>query len=363
MGKLCRVQEFAKLAGITSKALRHYERVGLLKPARSNSGYRLYSERHLDRLEQIFALKFLGLPLREIRTALERTPEELPEALRMQRRALLEKQAQVARAIRAIEATEGALASDSSAGPTALQKLIDVIRLQNAAETMRRYYSTDEEWEKRREYYEEGPGPEWRSLYKDAVSLLAEDPASEQVQSLADRWLALTIRARSGDPGAVQDSPKAWLDRAHWPAEIKARFAEFRLEEVAELIRKAALCARKKYFTGAAWARVEETRRRAGQLMPTTWQVHVDVFRTAAVALGEDPVREHVQAIAARWKALFVADSGGDPDVKAGLENCWADRRNWSPVVRWREEAVHMMSGDRFDMVADFLDRACEASR
>ena len=34
MGKLCRVQEFAKLAGITSKALRHYERVGLLKPAR-----------------------------------------------------------------------------------------------------------------------------------------------------------------------------------------------------------------------------------------------------------------------------------------------------------------------------------------
>ena len=40
MGKLCRVQEFAKLAGITSKALRHYERVGLLKPARSNAGYR-----------------------------------------------------------------------------------------------------------------------------------------------------------------------------------------------------------------------------------------------------------------------------------------------------------------------------------
>jgi len=173
----------------------------------------------------------------------------------------------------------------------------------------------------------------------------------------------LTIRARSGDPGAVQDSAKAWLDRAHWPAEIKAHFAEFRLEEVAELIRKAALCARKKYFTGAAWARVEETRRRAGQLMPTTWQVHVDVFGAAAGALGEDPVREHMQAIAARWKALFVADSGGDPDVKAGLENCWADRRNWSPVVRWREEAVHMMSGDRFDMVADFLDRACEVSR
>src|SRR5215469_17081408 len=111
MGKLCRVQEFAKLAGITSKALRHYERVGLLKPARSNSGYRLYSERDLNRLEQIVALRFLGLPLREIRTALERTPEELPEALRLQRRALKEKQAQLARAVRAIDAAERTLAS------------------------------------------------------------------------------------------------------------------------------------------------------------------------------------------------------------------------------------------------------------
>ena len=63
MGKLCRVQEFAKLAGITSKALRHYERVGLLKPARSNAGYRLYSERHLDRLEHIVRLKVSRPPV------------------------------------------------------------------------------------------------------------------------------------------------------------------------------------------------------------------------------------------------------------------------------------------------------------
>jgi DNA-binding transcriptional MerR regulator len=60
MGKEYRVQEFAKLAGITGKALRHYERVGLLVPRRSIAGYRLYSERHLDRLEQIVALKFFG---------------------------------------------------------------------------------------------------------------------------------------------------------------------------------------------------------------------------------------------------------------------------------------------------------------
>jgi DNA-binding transcriptional MerR regulator len=357
MGKQYRAQEFAKLAGITTKALRHYERIGLLVPGRSTAGYRLYSERHVERLEQIVALKFLGLPLREIRTALERTKEQLPEALRMQRRGLQEKQAQLARAVRAIEAAERTLASDPSAATEALREVIEVMKLQEAAQTMRRYYSTDEEWEKRRQYYEEGPGPEWRALYRDAGALLEEDPANADVQALADRWLALTIRARNGDPAVVQDSAKAWMNRAHWPAEFQARMAEFRLEEVAELIRKAALCARKKYFTATAWTKVEEIRRSAG-LMPPTWQTHVDVFRAAEAALSEQPNPERIQGIAGQWKALFEADSGGDAEVKAGLEKCWTNRRSWSPVVRWMEEAVHMMDGHRFDRVADFLDGA-----
>jgi DNA-binding transcriptional MerR regulator len=358
MGTRYRVQEFAKLAGITAKALRHYERIGLLVPQRTATGYRLYSERHLDRLEQIVALKFLGLSLREIGTTLERTPEQLHMALAMQRRALQEKQVQLGRAARAIEAAERTLASDPSAGPEALRRIIEVIKQQETAETMKQYYSTDDEWENRREYYEQGPGPEWRALYRDAAALLNKDPGSEPVQALADRWLALTMRARAGDPAVVQDSAKAWLNRAQWPSALQARMAEFRLEEVTELIRKAALCTRRKYFTAIAWAKVEEGRRRAGQLMPPTWQTHVDVFRAAEAVLSEPPDSAQVQSIAGQWRAVFEADCEGDSEVKAGLENCWANRRNWSPVLRWMEEAVHMMEGHRFDRVADFLDRA-----
>jgi len=60
--------------------------------------------------------------------------------------------------------------------------------------------------------------------------------------------------------------------------------------------------------------------------------------------------------------ALFDTDSGGDASVKLGLMKCWADRRNWSPVLRWMEEGVHMMSAERFDQVGDFLDRAAQLS-
>ena len=59
-----RVQEFAELAGVTVRTLHHYDRLGLLKPLRTHSGYRCYSEAHLAQLEQIVALKFIGVPLK-----------------------------------------------------------------------------------------------------------------------------------------------------------------------------------------------------------------------------------------------------------------------------------------------------------
>jgi DNA-binding transcriptional MerR regulator len=355
------VKEFAQLAGVTTKALRHYERLGLLRPGRSDAGYRLYSGQHLERLEQILALRFLGLPLREIKAALEHTPLELSEALRMQRQALLEKQAQMESAIRAIRVAERALKDDGLIGTQVLQKIIEVIKVKDAIEIMKQYYSTDEEWQKRKRYYEEGPGPEWRDLYRDAAALLGEDPASEKVQSLGDRWLALTIRAATGDPSVQQDSQKAWMDRDHWPAEMKARIAEFRLEEITELIRQAALCARKKYFSETAWDLVVAKRKRTG-LMPQTWQGHVDLFREAEGMLQEDPTSDPGKYLAERWDALLNADCDGNPSVKAGLVRCWADRPNWSAAVRWMEEGVHMMSGERFQRVADFLDRTIEGS-
>ena len=67
VNKRYHVREFAKLAGVTVRALHHYDRLGLLKPTRSEAGYRLYYLRDLERFEQIVALKFLGIPLKQIR--------------------------------------------------------------------------------------------------------------------------------------------------------------------------------------------------------------------------------------------------------------------------------------------------------
>jgi len=95
-----RPHQFAKRAGVTIRALHHYDRLGLLKPSgRTASGYRLYTDRYLVRLEQIVALKFIGFPLSQIRELLNRKDLDVAAALRQQRQIIAEKRDHLDRAI------------------------------------------------------------------------------------------------------------------------------------------------------------------------------------------------------------------------------------------------------------------------
>jgi DNA-binding transcriptional MerR regulator len=355
-----RIHEFAELAGVTVKALHHYDRLGLLKPLRTESGYRLYQERDLERLEQIMALKFLGFPLKQIRLVLARTALELPAALRVQRQAIEEKQALLARAARAIRAAEESIAAGPDAAPAALRKIMEVIAMQHDVEMMKKYYS-EEAWERRRHYYENGPAPEWVELYRDAKALLGSDPASEAAQELAARFLKLSVRAWTGDPAVQTDSPTAWVDRANWPASMKQRLAEYNREEIAAFIQQIAMCARKKYFSEAAWVQFVKLRDRViadPAARSAMWQGRIDLFRDIERALGSDPAAEQGQALVQRWLAQLDTESGGEPELKAGLLRSWQDRRNWSVVVRWYMEGMTMMDSEHFDRAADFLEQA-----
>lgn len=61
------IQEIARLAGTTSRALRHYDDIGLLTPSRiARNGYRHYDQAALVRLQRILLLRELGLGLPQI---------------------------------------------------------------------------------------------------------------------------------------------------------------------------------------------------------------------------------------------------------------------------------------------------------
>ena len=170
MARNYRVQEFAAFTGVTVKALHHYDRLGLLKPQRTTAGYRIYAERDMERLEQIVALKFLGLPLKQIKVVLERAALELPEALHMQRGALAEKQELLARAMSAIMAVEKTMENGKAADPAILKRLIEVIGMQNDIDAMKQYYS-EEAWVKVRQRFTEDPPQEWIEMYREVEEI------------------------------------------------------------------------------------------------------------------------------------------------------------------------------------------------
>jgi len=61
------IGQLAALAGVTTKTLRHYDRIGLLHPTgRSEAGYRLYSDNDGHRLAEILAYRALDVPLEQI---------------------------------------------------------------------------------------------------------------------------------------------------------------------------------------------------------------------------------------------------------------------------------------------------------
>src|SRR4029078_7165000 len=71
------IQEVARLTGTTSRALRHYDAIGLLPPSRvGDNGYRWYDDRALVRLQRILLLRGLGLGLPDIGRVLSREQDE-----------------------------------------------------------------------------------------------------------------------------------------------------------------------------------------------------------------------------------------------------------------------------------------------
>jgi len=229
--RLYKAQEFAERAGVTVRTLHHYDRLGLLSPSgRTEAGYRLYGDRDLLRLEQILALKFIGFPLQEIRRLLKRDAKDLPGALGRQRSMILEKRRLLDLAVDAIQQAETAAASGELKDWEAIQKIIEVIHMQDNMEWAKKYYSEQaiESLAKRQVPAEviEQAQRDWAVLIKEVEAALGEDPASPKVQALSARWRKLI----EGLPGCNREVQaginKLYDDQANWSLTMKKPYSD-----------------------------------------------------------------------------------------------------------------------------------------
>jgi DNA-binding transcriptional MerR regulator len=104
MGKT--VGEVAKLAKVSVRALHHYDEIGLLTPSgRMKSGYRLYTDQDLERLQEVLFFRELGFPLEDIGKILSDRRFDRHAALVAQRALVVEKGERLAAMVALIDKT------------------------------------------------------------------------------------------------------------------------------------------------------------------------------------------------------------------------------------------------------------------
>lgn len=190
-----KIQEAAKLAGVSIRTLRYYDEIGLLPPGRvTQAGYRLYDDAAMARLQEILFFRELGFALEDIRTIMSDPDYDRNEALRRQRAMLLEKRAQIDSLIDLVDRTMRG-ERDLSFTPFDTREM-DRMKNEYAKEARERWGHTAAyaESEKKTKGYD---GAKWSSVQEGMEALMAQfaavrdqDPAGEAAQALVIRWQA-----------------------------------------------------------------------------------------------------------------------------------------------------------------------------
>lgn len=212
------IQEIARLAGTTSRTLRHYDDIGLLPPTRiASNGYRHYDQSALVRLQRILLLRELGLGLPQIAEVLDPPDGSLSLSKRRASEAsalethlawLRQEQERMLRQIASVESTITALREGEELMAENMFDGFDHTQYKDEVETRwgKKAYADSDRWWR-------GMSADERSAWQQRVSELGTDwidaaergidPASDEAQALARRhveWL-------TGIPGTPASQP------------------------------------------------------------------------------------------------------------------------------------------------------------
>lgn len=198
------VQKLGRLAGVSTRTLRYYDEIGILKPARtSSSGYRIYGQAEVSMLQQILFYRELGISLDNIKNIVSAPNFDGARALLEHREQLLDKRKQLDLLIANVEKTiaesEGRITmSDKEKFEGFKQKMIDDNEKKYGKEIREKYgdQTVDESNAKLKNMSKE-EHEEVTRLADEVIAALSEayatgDPAGELAQKAADlhkQWL------------------------------------------------------------------------------------------------------------------------------------------------------------------------------
>lgn len=200
------INKLAGLAGVSTRTLRYYDQIGLLKPAaKCDNGYRVYGQKEVDRLQQILFYREMGFALEDIGRLLSSPDFDSRKALECHLSALLQKRKQIDLLIenvkKTISAAKGEITmSNKEQFEGFKQKLVTDNEAQYGSEIRKRFGDeaidgsnarvmgmSEEAWQR-----SEALRMEMEGLLKAAFA--QKDPAGEDAQKACDlhrQWLCM----------------------------------------------------------------------------------------------------------------------------------------------------------------------------
>jgi DNA-binding transcriptional MerR regulator len=313
---MLKVGQLAKRAGLTVRALHHYDSIGLLSPsARSDAGYRLYDRTDIARLHQIQALRRFGVALSDIGTFLASPGSRLPAIVDQQIAALTRQIEQAGRLRTQLTRLKGQL--DAGEEPGLAEWLTTLEQM-----TMYDKYFTKEQRE-RLPFFTGQPNErteEWKALVARLHTMMAANTPScaPEAQELACRWMNMLMRDTGGDAelvvqlNALNANEPAERERNGITPELGAyvqqAFAAYRMGLFESYLNPQEFA-----FMKANYGK------RSSEWPPLIARIH------KAMAAGSAPADPAAQQLAREWMELFVSYAGTDPATHQKIRTAQAN--------------------------------------
>jgi DNA-binding transcriptional MerR regulator len=243
-----RIGDVVRRTGLTERAIRFYEKNGLLRAARTAAGQRVYGEDTLRTLAIVRVLKRAGFSLSEIRKLMQASmPVRSIVAAQME--SLKSAEASIQQSIRLLSALQGELERDPGSEATILGRIADISEQfePNAAwrAVFDRYFSKDRQaaWTKMNNKLMRSVDPKrhneaWLKVIADIKAALPLDPASPKALQLLARWDELMAPFNRVATDRQKKEAKAFWSRVgEWGTSVNQPMTQ----AVADLIRDARL--------------------------------------------------------------------------------------------------------------------------
>lgn len=300
-----RIGELSKRSGVTIRALRHYDEIGLLSPSvRSEGGFRLYGQEDVGKLYRIQALSRLNLSLAEIQQLLGAGGASFPDVAEKQIGFL---NRQISQAIALRDHLIELQSRFSLSSGLAMDDWLNALAQMSAAS---KYFSDEE-----RAAVKAARGEDKAALVAALQQLMARGVAADadEAQELGYRWIELLMAEVGGDEGLLMK-----YYAMQWNEDSLQSLSGIDRSGMTYISHAMAYRRMKSYARYCTGEEIQALRRHYVK-HTTAWPPLIAAIRSH-MANGTDPEDPQLQRLAAQWSELEISKVGGDRQLAAKLQ-------------------------------------------